>query len=138
MIYGLVIILTIACGVLALGYGWKTAKEVLAADAGTERMQEISLAVQIGAKAYLNRQYTTIAGVGVVILILLGILGGAGIYFFHITSGRRMLAQAKLDADQIRENARREAGNRVGNAKDGEAGSPRRQYTLHKSFPRTQ
>jgi len=76
MIYGLVIILTIACGVLALGYGWKTGKEVLAADAGTERMQEISLAVQIGAKAYLNRQYTTIAGVGVVILILLGITLG--------------------------------------------------------------
>ncbi len=68
--------LIIACGVLALIYGLITSRQVLAADAGTTRMQEISAAVQEGARAYLNRQYTTIAMVGVVILILLGIFLG--------------------------------------------------------------
>ena len=58
---------------MALLYGVVTSKQVLAADAGTARMQEISAAVQEGARAYLNRQYTTIGIVGVVILIILGV-----------------------------------------------------------------
>ena len=66
----------IACGLLALVYGLVTSREVLAADAGTARMQEISAAVQEGARAYLNRQYTTIGIVGVVILIILGVTLG--------------------------------------------------------------
>ncbi len=66
----------IACGVLALIYGLITTRQVLAADAGTSRMQEISNAVQEGARAYLNRQYTTIAIVGVVIMIILGVILG--------------------------------------------------------------
>jgi K(+)-stimulated pyrophosphate-energized sodium pump len=70
-------ILVIACGLLALAYGVLTSRSVLAADAGSARMQEISGAVRIGASAYLNRQYRTIAIVGLVILIILGItLGG--------------------------------------------------------------
>ena len=69
-------VIVIACGVLALAYGVYTSREVLAADAGTARMQEISGAVQEGARAYLNRQYTTIAIVGIVILIALGLLLG--------------------------------------------------------------
>ena len=69
-------IVIIACGLLALVYGFITAKQVLASDPGTARMQEISAAVQEGARAYLNRQYTAIAIVGVVILILLGITLG--------------------------------------------------------------
>ncbi|HEY3846840.1 MAG TPA: sodium-translocating pyrophosphatase, partial [Acetobacteraceae bacterium] len=69
-------ILIIVCGLLALIYGLITARQVLAASAGTTRMQEISAAVQEGARAYLNRQYTTIAMVGVVILIILGIILG--------------------------------------------------------------
>ena len=68
--------LIIACGLLALFYGLVTSKQVLAADAGTTRMQEISAAVQEGARAYLNRQYTTIGIVGVVILIILGLTLG--------------------------------------------------------------
>ena len=67
-----VYLLVIACGVLALLYGIVTSRSVLAANAGTARMQEISGAVQVGASAYLNRQYRTIAIVGVVILIMLG------------------------------------------------------------------
>ena len=66
----------IVCGLLALLYGVVTSKQVLAADAGTARMQEISAAVQEGARAYLNRQYTTIGIVGVVILIILGLTLG--------------------------------------------------------------
>ena len=69
-------ILVIACGVLALAYGLITSRLVLAADAGNARMQEISSAVQLGASAYLNRQYRAIAIVGVVILIILGVLLG--------------------------------------------------------------
>jgi K(+)-stimulated pyrophosphate-energized sodium pump len=69
-------IVIIACGVLALIYGLITSRQVLAADAGSARMQEISGAVQEGARAYLNRQYTTIGIVGIVILILLGIILG--------------------------------------------------------------
>ena len=65
-------ILVIACGVLALAYGYLTSRTVLAANAGTPRMQEISSAVQVGASAYLNRQYRTIAIVGVVMLVILG------------------------------------------------------------------
>jgi K(+)-stimulated pyrophosphate-energized sodium pump len=62
----------IACGLLAIGYGaWATAS-VMAADAGSARMQEISAAVREGAQAYLKRQYTTIGGVGVVICIIVG------------------------------------------------------------------
>src|SRR5215469_10839992 len=69
-------ILVIACGVIALLYGLITSRQVLAANAGTARMQEISSAVQVGASAYLNRQYRTIAMVGVVVLIILGVTLG--------------------------------------------------------------
>jgi K(+)-stimulated pyrophosphate-energized sodium pump len=84
-------LIVIACGVLAVVYGWITSREVLAADAGTARMQEISSAVQEGANAYLKRQYTTIAVVGVVILLILtftlGIRVGVGFLIGAILSG---------------------------------------------------
>ena len=64
-------ILIIVCGVLALLYGLVTARQVLAADAGNARMQEIAAAVQEGAAAYLNRQYATIGVVGLIILVVL-------------------------------------------------------------------
>ncbi len=66
----------IGCGVLAVLYGIVTARSVLSADAGTPRMQEIAKAIQEGASAYLRRQYTTIAIVGVIVLIVLGLLLG--------------------------------------------------------------
>src|SRR5947208_9169025 len=69
-------ILVIACGLLAVACGVVTRRGVLAANAGNARMQEISGAVQVGANAYLNRQYRTIAVVGVVVLIILGITLG--------------------------------------------------------------
>ena len=65
-------LLIVACGVLALLYGLYAGRAVLAATTGTDRMREIAGAVQEGARAYLNRQYMTIAMVGVVIGVLLG------------------------------------------------------------------
>ena len=62
----------LGCAGLAIGYGVLTSRRVLAASAGNERMQEIALAVQEGASAYLNRQYRSIAIVGVVIAVLVG------------------------------------------------------------------
>ena len=67
-------ILTIGCGVLALIYGGYAIQSVLSANTGNERMQEIAAAIQEGASAYLNRQYSTIAIAGIVIGIALGFL----------------------------------------------------------------
>ncbi|HIF59038.1 MAG TPA: sodium-translocating pyrophosphatase, partial [Rhodospirillales bacterium] len=64
--------LVLLCGVVALLYGVWAVRSVLAAPAGNERMQEIAAAIQEGAAAYLNRQYTAIAIVGVIIGIFLG------------------------------------------------------------------
>jgi len=66
--------LIIACGVLALVYGAWARQSVMRADPGTDRMQEIAGAIQEGARAYLNRQYSTIAIVGVVVFIILWLL----------------------------------------------------------------
>src|ERR1700683_3498523 len=67
---GIELELVLGCGVLALVYGAGTIRSVLSLSAGNARMQEIAAAIQEGAGAYLNRQYTTIAMVGVVIFIL--------------------------------------------------------------------
>ena len=69
-------ILIIACGLAALVYGFITSRQVLAADVGTARMQEIAGAIQEGAHAYLHRQYTTIGIVGLIILVILGLTLG--------------------------------------------------------------
>ena len=84
-------ILVIACGGAGLAYGVVTRGLVLAEPAGNERMQQIAAAVQEGARAYLNRQYMTIAGVGVVIFLLLsfflGIKVGIGFLIGAVLSG---------------------------------------------------
>ncbi len=66
----------VGCGVLAIVYGIWAIRSVLAADAGNARMQEIAAAMREGAQAYLKRQYTTIAIVGVVIFVIVGFLLG--------------------------------------------------------------
>src|SRR5437660_8853538 len=76
--------LVIACGILALLYGLFTSRQVLTANAGSARMQEISGAVLVGARAYLNRQYRAIAIVGVVVLIVLGVTLGVRVAFGYL------------------------------------------------------
>lgn len=81
----------IACGLIGLLYGLITIQSVLSKDAGNERMQEIAGAIQEGARAYLNRQYTTITFVGIIVFIFLtwflGWLVGLGFLIGAILSG---------------------------------------------------
>jgi len=83
--------LVIGAGALAILYGLVTSQQVLAANAGSERMQQISSAIQEGARAYLNRQYRTIAiAGGVIFIILLATLGwrsGLGFLIGAVLSG---------------------------------------------------
>ncbi len=83
--------LIIACGALALLYGAFTTRTVMAAPAGSEAMQEISGAIREGASAYLNRQYTTIGIVGIVVFFILSLLldwlAGFGYLIGAILSG---------------------------------------------------
>ncbi|MGD0722781.1 MAG: sodium-translocating pyrophosphatase [Roseiarcus sp.] len=70
----MIIALILLSGALSLVYGGYTVSQLMAADAGSQKMQEISGAVAEGAQAYLKRQYVTIAGVGIVVFVGLGLL----------------------------------------------------------------
>ena len=83
--------LVIASGFFAILYAIYAGRAVMAAGTGSDRMREISAAVQVGAMAYLNRQYRTIAIVGVVVFALtwyfLGALSGVGFLIGAVLSG---------------------------------------------------
>ena len=72
-----IVAIAIGCGIVAVGYGVVTSRQVLAASPGNARMQEIAKAIQEGANAYLNKQYTAIAIVGVIVAVLVGLFLGA-------------------------------------------------------------
>jgi K(+)-stimulated pyrophosphate-energized sodium pump len=87
----MVLFLTIVFGLLSVVYGVKTSQELLAADAGSQKMQEIAGAIAEGAQAYLKRQYTAIAYVGggifVVLVVLLGWWVAFGFLLGAVLSG---------------------------------------------------
>ena len=67
-------------GILAVAYSYLLSGQIISASPGNSRMQEIAEAIQIGAKAYLNRQYKTIAVVGIIVLAIVS-------YFFSYLVG---------------------------------------------------
>ena len=75
-ILGLIIIIAL----LAVAYSYFLSKQIISASPGNDKMQEIAEAIQIGAKAYLSRQYKTIAIVGFIVLIIIS-------YFFSLLVG---------------------------------------------------
>ena len=86
-----ILYLIILAGLLAILYGYITGKQILSASPGNLKMQEIASAIQEGARAYLNRQYKTIAIVGIIILVIitfaLGIWVGLGYFIGALLSG---------------------------------------------------
>ncbi|WCT78704.1 sodium-translocating pyrophosphatase [Novosphingobium humi] len=70
------VLIAMGLGALAVVYGYITSRQVLGASAGSPRMQEIAAAIQEGAQAYLKRQYTTIAVVGIVAAIIIALALG--------------------------------------------------------------
>ncbi|HKU92268.1 MAG TPA: sodium/proton-translocating pyrophosphatase, partial [Sphingomicrobium sp.] len=81
--------IAMACGLIAVLYGIFTSRQVLASSPGNQRMIEVSAAIQEGAAAYLKRQYTTIAIVGVIVAIVIG-------YFLGVLSAVAFVIGAVL------------------------------------------
>jgi len=85
----IILLYTIAAGFISIIYGYFTAKQILNSSPGNSKMQEIASAIQVGAKAYLNRQYKTIFIVGLVVLVIIT-------YAFSILVGLGYLIGATL------------------------------------------
>ena len=83
--------LIIGAGIIAILYSYLVSKQILSASSGNKKMQEIANAIQVGARAYLNRQYRTIAAVGAIIFVIityfLGVWVGIGYFIGAFLSG---------------------------------------------------
>jgi len=75
-----ILYLIIFVGILAVVYSYFLSKQIISSSPGNDKMQEIAEAIQVGAKAYLNRQYKTIAIVGAIVLVIIS-------YFFSLLVG---------------------------------------------------
>jgi len=86
-----IVVLAILCGFVGVAYGAITSRQILAASPGNDRMQDIAAAIQEGARAYLARQYRTIAVVGVIVVLLvayfLGLVSAVGFLIGALLSG---------------------------------------------------
>ena len=75
-----ILYLIVFAGILAVAYSYLLSRQIINSSPGNNKMQEIAEAIEIGAKAYLNRQYKSIAIVGVLVLIIIS-------YFFSLLVG---------------------------------------------------
>ncbi|HEX8086154.1 MAG TPA: sodium-translocating pyrophosphatase [Solirubrobacteraceae bacterium] len=101
-----VVVALVAAG-LAVAYGVVTSRQLLALSPGNERMQDISSAVQEGARAYLNRQYTVIAGIAAVLFVLLFILQDWKVAVGFLIGGAASAAAGYIGMNvSVRANAR--------------------------------
>jgi K(+)-stimulated pyrophosphate-energized sodium pump len=101
------VIVALVCAVLAVIYGLVTTRSLLALSPGNEVMQRLSSAVQEGASAYLRRQYTTIAAVGVVLFIALIFLQDIEVAIGFLVGGLASAAAGFIGMNvSVRANAR--------------------------------
>ncbi len=107
--------IAIMLGLTAIVYGFVTSRQVLSASAGNDKMQEIAAAIQEGAQAYLKRQYTAIAVVGVVVVLIvayfLGAISAAGFLIGAVLSGAAGFIGMNIS---VRSNVRTAAAAQVG------------------------
>ena len=124
--------LAIAAGVVAILYGVISVRWILAQPPGNSRMQEIAAAIQAGAKAYLNRQYTTIAIVGVILFF--GARAGAGLAHRRRLRRRRHSLRACRLHRHVHLGARQRAhraGGPFGHQRRAQSRVPRRRHHRH-------
>ena len=101
------LIFALVCALAAIVYGVASIGWIMKKPAGNERMREIALAIQQGAQAYLNRQYTTIGIVGVILFVIIGVfLSWTTAGGFAVGGGARHRRRSHARGDRGRGRAR--------------------------------